>query len=418
MNKYKRYSFDSVLFGFLLFQCGEIAETSFDSKIGGIIIKLVGWIFIISGLFNIRLISMKANGIEPRYIILVKIYIFLSMIMIIRGYFIDYQYQWDNFPSMINHHFFKNWYILPYLMPIVLTIPIKEYKFDKYIRYASIFAVLSLILIALNINKIITVSIMSAQGFIDESSRDTGDFTYYSIFSFAVLCFAYITRKQWAIQFVGIISVIAIQMLGAHRGAVALTSFLIIIAIYAHLKYNNKYKFLTYLITVVICLCGVYIAMHFHLTDYLLERGLEDNRSDVDKALLSQMSDFELFFGKGLNGRYFFDMGVLDQRFNGWRYGTETGFFNLVLKGGYVFAIVYCLLLLIPSYKGIFKSNNILCKVGGFYIFHSFLALYPFGWLLFDMHFLIIWMLIAICMSPKFRSMNNLEIKQLFFPRT
>lgn len=416
MTKIKKLGFDAIVFGFLLFQLGEILESSFDSQIGGILVKVIGWFFILKGFSNTHK-KISNNTIESTYIRLVKIYMFLCIIMIIRGYFIDYPYQWNNFPSMINHHFFKIWYILPYLMPLILTIPIQEYKFDKYIKYASVFAVVSLILIVLNFNKILNNSIMSAQGFINESSRDTSDFVYYSVFSFAVLCFTYINKRQWELQLVGIISVVVIQMLGAHRGSVVLTSLIIFVAIYTYSRYNNRNKIWSYLIVIIMCAISIYISLRFHLIDFLLERGFEDNRSHVDEALLEQMSEFELWFGKGLNGRYYCDLGTLDQRFNGWRYGTETGFYNLVLKGGYVFAILYCLLLLIPSYKGIFKSNNMLCKVGGFYIFHSFLALYPFGWLMFDLHFLIIWMLIAICMSPNYRLKNDQEIKDLFFPR-
>lgn len=58
---------------------------------------------------------------------------------------------------------------------------------------------------------------------------------------------------------------------------------------------------------------------------------MEDTRSGVDEALLNQMSDTELFFGKGLNGRYFYPLSNEDH-LNGWRYGSETGFYNIVLK--------------------------------------------------------------------------------------
>lgn len=59
---------------------------------------------------------------------------------------------------------------------------------------------------------------------------------------------------------------------------------------------------------------------------------MEDTRSGVDKALLQQMSDIELIFGKGLNGRYYYPLSN-DDYLGGWRYASETGFYTLILKG-------------------------------------------------------------------------------------
>ena len=149
---------------------------------------------------------------------------------------------------------------------------------------------------------------------------------------------------------------------------------------------------------------------------FVQERGLEDTRSGVDDALLSQMNEFEMLFGKGLNGRYYYPVRDLSEdNYNGYRYGSETGFMNLALKGGFIYAIIYVLLLLIPSMKGVFHSRNLLCKVLGIFIIISLLELYPHGWLRFDVKFLVIWMGVRLCMLSKYRNMNNKEIYQTFF---
>ena len=134
----------------------------------------------------------------------------------------------------------------------------------------------------------------------------------------------------------------------------------------------------------------------------------------MDESLLSQMTDLDMIFGKGLNGRYYYPL-LEDDFLNGWRYGTETGFYNIVLKGGYVMAFTYILLLLIPAYKGIFQAHNILCNAGGFFILLSLFELYPFGWLEFSLKFLAIWMMVVLCMNPNVRNMSDLQIKQQFF---
>ena len=64
-----------------------------------------------------------------------------------------------------------------------------------------------------------------------------------------------------------------------------------------------------------------------------------------------------------------------------------------------------------------FRSNNLLCKASGYFIFVSLLELYPFGWLMFDLKFLIIWMGVVICMNPQVRYMNDEQVYELFFER-
>ena len=138
----------------------------------------------------------------------------------------------------------------------------------------------------------------------------------------------------------------------------------------------------------------------------------EDTRTAVDQALLNSMSNIEKIFGKGLNGRYFYQIGQFS---NGWRYGSETGFYTIVLRGGYLMAFTYILLLGIPALQGIFNSKNVLCKGGGCYIIISLLDLYPFGALSFSLNFFIIWLLLVLVQRKEVRRMNDIQIYQLFF---
>ena len=96
---------------------------------------------------------------------------------------------------------------------------------------------------------------------------------------------------------------------------------------------------------------------------------------------------------------------------------SETGYYNLVLKGGYLLAWTYILLLLYPALLGIFKSRNTLCKALGFIILLSLVELYPFGHLTFNLKFLVIWMGIAMLMSPEVRNMDDNEIRDYYFPQ-
>ena len=169
-------------------------------------------------------------------------------------------------------------------------------------------------------------------------------------------------------------------------------------------------------LSAIIILCSA-IALFFtsSYSSFIRERGLEDSRTAVDVALISQMDDMELIFGKGLNGRYYFPIWSGEVELNPWRYVSETGFYNLVLKGGYLMAILHIIVLLYPALLGVFKSRNNLCKMLGVFIIISLLELYPFGHLTFNIKFLIIWTGVLICYNRSIRQMNDVEIKQLFF---
>ena len=141
---------------------------------------------------------------------------------------------------------------------------------------------------------------------------------------------------------------------------------------------------------------------------------MEDTRAGVNEELLNQMSDWEKIVGKGLNGRYFMPMRQTDF-FDGWRYGCETGFLNLVLKGGYIMAFVYIFLLIVPAFQGIFRSKNNFCKGGGFYILWTLIYLYPFGVLDFNISFFFVWMWVMLCSMPSVRNMTDDQILSEYF---
>ena len=85
----------------------------------------------------------------------------------------------------------------------------------------------------------------------------------------------------------------------------------------------------TFLILIIAYLA--FVVKDNFIFNYLLnERGFENNRTLIDESMLQQMTQIELFFGKGLNGRYYLPL-LDDDYLGGWRYGSETGFYNLVL---------------------------------------------------------------------------------------
>lgn len=409
----KKEPFSYIIFGFSLWLLAELLAALFETQIPEAFVKSIGWYYILKGFLK------SYNGKCPFrgfYKFMFMFYLLLCAIMIARGYMIDYPYQWISTQGMINYHFFQIYYILPYLITLIVFIPVEKYNFSWIIRNAKWLSLILLAIFILFLPKIILSAQMEARGIGDESTRHfgTGFVLVFALMSFIVLFKKYTPTKIWWLYTVVLIMTLLIYAIAGRRGSSVTLSTLLFFNFYFFIKSRRKNRWIGYLTLIGLVIGCVYLYFSSSLFDFIQQRGLEDTRSRVDESLLSQMSESELIFGKGLNGRYYHPLRM-DDYLLGWRYGTETGFYNIVLKGGYLMAFIYVYLLFIPALKGLFKSKNMFCKAGGFYILLSLWELYPFGWLSFSLKFLAIWMFVVCCQSKRIRQLNDEQIKVLFF---
>lgn len=408
--------FQRIVLGITFFVLGN-SLLNFQSNIITAVLCTIGLLYILYTVVLIKSWYFPLNGVEG---LLYKLYMLLVIIMIIRGYMIDYSYQWISLQGLINFHFFSPFYILPYFLPLLIFIGIKRIEFRTLLKLNNLFNLIFLVFFIFNIRTIYYDGLKQVVGVSDQNGW-TGlaspTASFFTATGFFVLCKDFISKRQWIFNLLMLLLAIITFAIGARRGGVFM---LLLLAISVAFMYIQSFKGRTKIIgtisilIVVLLLIGAYSQFENTVFRFINERGFEDSRSVVDSALLSQMNEFQLWFGKGLNGRYYLPL-LQDDYLNGWRYGTETGFYNLVLKGGYVFALIYILVLLIPALKGIFMSKNSFTKALGIYILLSLVELYPFGWLKFDLKFFIIWLGVVLCWSPSIRRLNNWEIKKRFF---
>lgn len=416
--KRKRYfaklSFNYIITGFFFHLLGQVMVAITGNQVLQAFVCLIGWYFICKGIIKIKRFGFKLP-FTGFYQCLFIAYLLICIVMIIRGYLIDYNYQWISWQGMINFHLFSPVYILPYLMPLIVFIPIECYDFRSFIKYSVIISYISIIIIVVFFQEINRSSALQAIGLGGEYGFGSRFAQIYIPFAFAVLCRKYISNKIWMINSIGLLLALLIFAIAARRGSVATTACLFLFNLYFYIKSMRKRERWIATILSIAIIFG--LSLYFVSSDnfnFIKKRGMEDTRSGVDKALLNQMSDSELIFGKGLNGRYYYPLYANDY-LKGWRYGSETGFYNIVLKGGYLMAIIYIILLAYPAILGIFKSKNMLCKALGFYLILSLIKLYPFGWLMFNMEFVVIWMGVALCYHKTVRKLSDHQIYLLFF---
>ncbi len=241
-------------------------------------------------------------------------------------------------------------------------------------------------------------------------------------FSVAFVLFTYIyhssKRRMWALGLMAISVLVVVYR--ARRGWIFMhiTTLLSILMIY--LIVSKRTILVTYL-AILMTLVGyfyytnLYNQSNFGIFNFLVERGDEDTRTGVEVLFYEDMSITDWIIGKGINGEYYCpNIDLLDTR--GYRNVIETGYLQIILKGGIV-SLVLLLLILIPSViQGLFKSKNIFCKAFGLWTLLWIIYLYPTVGNTFTMQYILVWFGVGVCYSKKIRNMTDEQIAGYLAP--
>jgi hypothetical protein len=141
-----------------------------------------------------------------------------------------------------------------------------------------------------------------------------------------------------------------------------------------------------------------------------------DTRTFLYREVFSSMEykDSSFMLGEGGASGYltdFFESYTLNDR---GRYASEVGFLNTVLRSGAIGVILYMLMLFIPAYYAINKSSNYLSKTLGFFLASRWIIFFIEDITDFDANYFCIWVTIGLCLSNKFRSLSDMQVKQFF----
>lgn len=95
----------------------------------------------------------------------------------------------------------------------------------------------------------------------------------------------------------------------------------------------------------------------------------------------------------------------------GERASSEVSIMNIFNYMGIIGVVIYFLIFASSSYKALFQSNNIYIPILGIYILFRWSYAWIEDFTRFDLNYLFLWIMIGICFSPHFRTMNNIEMK-------
>jgi len=148
------------------------------------------------------------------------------------------------------------------------------------------------------------------------------------------------------------------------------------------------------------------------LVGFLIQRSDEDTRTPVELLFYDDMKTNDWITGRGIDGSYFAP-DIEENQPTNYRTVIETGYLQLILKGGLI-NLGLLLLITIPAIiLGLFFSNNILSKAAAMWVFQFVIDLYPQNSVSFNLSYLMVWVSVGICYSKYVRSLSDSEVRYL-----
>ncbi len=182
--------------------------------------------------------------------------------------------------------------------------------------------------------------------------------------------------------------------------------------------FTAKSKFLILYLSLLIIFIGAIYATSLYKPEksvfgFVIERGQEDTRENVEFYFNADMKTKDWIMGRGINGAYYCP-GVEETQITNYRDVIETGYLQIILKGG-IISLGLLLLITIPAViKGLFYSKNILSKGAAIWILLALLSSYPTIIHSFTLRYLLVWVSIGICYSKHIRAIPENKMKEYF----
>ena len=143
-----------------------------------------------------------------------------------------------------------------------------------------------------------------------------------------------------------------------------------------------------------------------------------DSRTAIYDDVFSELSEKNaIIWGLGGNGKTRTSLTELkdanyDEKYKYGRPGTESGMLNYIQYSGLIGFLVYGLLLVVGSFRAVFRSNNQLMVLIGLFIAFKFLFSFLEDRIGFQPASFYLFLTIGMCYNVKFREMDDDEISE------
>jgi hypothetical protein len=232
----------------------------------------------------------------------------------------------------------------------------------------------------------------------------------------------YLNDSKVAVSFLTVlVSLLSYTFLARRSAAFTFFGFMIASWIFAVVGRSNKMVFKLFPLAIVtsIFMFLLWPENILSLTEKVRERAFDDTRSELFAAFFLEMDNFT-FFGKGMNGTYYYPMEESPQddgivyAAEVYRNNIENGYLQLFLNGGVVNVVLFILVLVPAAWNGIFMSSNLFVKTCGTMILLWLLDMFFYGLPTLSLHYVLIWICVGICFKSSIRERTDDEIISKF----
>jgi hypothetical protein len=358
--------------------------------------QLAGLLFLVYG--AIHLITSR---IENKYLKNVfTLYIIWIVFIIVRGISFERSY-------VIGLLFNANHGILAYFVPLLILFPSDITYLKKVFRVIMILLLVYLIYLGVFYSRILSEVFTSGSvvEYLSALSLPAG---------YILMSYIYHPGKRTIAALIAVFSTLFIASITARRG-LGLISLLVILFFCLGYLLQNKRKLFRNLFLFLVLSGAVFAGYKLYLQNRyglfirITERFSQDSRSGVERFFFKDMNTMDWIIGKGLNGKYYCP-GIEQHPYTVYRTVIETGYLQIILKGGIISLLLLLLIALPAMIKGLFYSSNMLAKSAGLWILLSILSLYPATVTTFSMSYILFWISVVICYSDKIRFLTDDEV--------
>lgn len=354
----------------------------------------------------ISLIQFKFDNQYIKFIYVLYCTWFFTLILNGFNFLLDYTYIKD---------FLFNPYIgMLYFSPLILLFPRNLVFYKKIFDVIFILGIFYLIYDIIFIKDLINAdrSSLESQGIVEAFSELS-----FSC-GFLLLTYAYHSKKRQLLALGIILLALLFAIIRARRGLIFMYASMIFFS-YLFYIFHTKKKLLIIYLTIFIALLGAFYISGIHklnnssIFGFLIERGIEDSRKDVELYFYDDMKTKDWVIGKGIKGEYFCP-NLEENQITNYRQTIETGYLQTILNGGLI-SVGLFLFFAIPAFiKGLFYSKNILSKAAAIWILMSLINSYPATINSFTLKYLLVWVSIGICYSKEIRNLKESTVKNIF----
>ncbi|MFI5185152.1 MAG: hypothetical protein ACHQF0_00340 [Chitinophagales bacterium] len=385
------------MLSFMLSRTGLLPSTIFQG------FQIIGFVSFLGA----ALYLIKVNVSDVYLKVIFFIYLVWSVIVIIRGFSFDYE-------QLKRALFNADEGLFLYLAPLILLFPQSLTSYKKLFDFIFISGIFYILLDAFFIRNMMNAdeTNLSGKSYVEYFSGELGIQS-----CFILLCYSYQSIKKKLFALIIIAVILFFATLWGRRGLMFMCAAPVVFAYILYLFHSRTRILVVLLSALMIFIASMYAEEVYNrdknVFSLLLERIDEDTRTGVEVYFYNDMNAQDWLIGRGMNGEYYCP-DIDEDQITDKRSVIETGYLQVILKGGILSLGLYLLITVPAMIMGIFYSKNILSKAAGIWIFLALIYSYPTIINIFSFQYLLVWICVGLCYTKSIRMMPENEMKEYF----